>query len=207
MFNCERFYTYLYGKHFVVESDHKPLDMIHMKNCASKVAAYVAPNPAIWPDNPIPPRKGYAHSECTLKVTYWLWHTGTLRFNSLQSSWVLSLQDSRTTEITINSITVILVIERRAHVGGRHSHERRSCRHSEDYESTNSLAAARISQKHWEDPDEGPGMCLLEWYKLRNSFANVAFVSTPKYNRDQNRCNSMNCRHGPGKFWELTIST
>lgn len=29
---CERFHTYLYGKHFTVESDHKPLEMIALKN-------------------------------------------------------------------------------------------------------------------------------------------------------------------------------
>ena len=29
---CERFHSYLFGKRFVVESDHKPLEMIHLKN-------------------------------------------------------------------------------------------------------------------------------------------------------------------------------
>lgn len=29
---CERFHTYVYGKHFIVESDHKPLEMIALKN-------------------------------------------------------------------------------------------------------------------------------------------------------------------------------
>jgi len=29
---CERFHTYVFGKHFVVESDHKPLEMIALKN-------------------------------------------------------------------------------------------------------------------------------------------------------------------------------
>ena len=32
VYGCERFHTYLYGKPFVVHSDHKPLEMIHLKN-------------------------------------------------------------------------------------------------------------------------------------------------------------------------------
>ena len=32
VFGAERFRTYVYGKHFVVESDHKPLEMIQLKN-------------------------------------------------------------------------------------------------------------------------------------------------------------------------------
>ena len=35
VFGCERFHTYVYGKHFTVESDHKPLEMIHLKNLAA----------------------------------------------------------------------------------------------------------------------------------------------------------------------------
>ena len=31
VFGCERFHTYMYGKHFTVESDHKPLEMIQHK--------------------------------------------------------------------------------------------------------------------------------------------------------------------------------
>ena len=29
---CEKFHSYLFGKRFMVESDHKPLEMIHLKN-------------------------------------------------------------------------------------------------------------------------------------------------------------------------------
>ena len=29
---CEKFHSYLFGKRFIVESDHKPLEMIHFKN-------------------------------------------------------------------------------------------------------------------------------------------------------------------------------
>ena len=32
VFWCERFHTYLYGRPFIVESDHKPLEMISFKN-------------------------------------------------------------------------------------------------------------------------------------------------------------------------------
>ena len=32
VFGCEKFHTYLYGRTFIVESDHKPLEMISLKN-------------------------------------------------------------------------------------------------------------------------------------------------------------------------------
>ena len=35
VFGCERFHTYVYGTRFTVESDHKPLQMIILKNLAA----------------------------------------------------------------------------------------------------------------------------------------------------------------------------
>ncbi|KAK7088654.1 hypothetical protein V1264_022553 [Littorina saxatilis] len=35
VFGCTRFHTYIYGKHFVVESDHKPLEQVQKKSLAS----------------------------------------------------------------------------------------------------------------------------------------------------------------------------
>ena len=35
VFGCKKFHTYLYGRSFVVESDHKPLEMICLKNLIS----------------------------------------------------------------------------------------------------------------------------------------------------------------------------
>ena len=32
VYGCEKFYTYLYGRTFIVEMDHKPLKMISLKN-------------------------------------------------------------------------------------------------------------------------------------------------------------------------------
>ena len=32
MYSCEKFHTYLYGRTFIVETDHKPLEMISLKN-------------------------------------------------------------------------------------------------------------------------------------------------------------------------------
>ena len=38
VFGAERFHTYLFGKHFIIESDHKPLEMISKKNLAAAPA-------------------------------------------------------------------------------------------------------------------------------------------------------------------------
>ncbi|MCG8627028.1 MAG: Ty3/Gypsy family RNase HI domain-containing protein [Proteobacteria bacterium] len=35
VFACQRFNTYVLGRQFMVESDHKPLEMIHLKSLAS----------------------------------------------------------------------------------------------------------------------------------------------------------------------------
>ena len=35
VYGCERFHTYVYGKRFTIQSDHKPLEMIHLKNLAA----------------------------------------------------------------------------------------------------------------------------------------------------------------------------
>ena len=35
VFGCERFHTYVHGKRFTIQSDHKPLEMIHLKNLAA----------------------------------------------------------------------------------------------------------------------------------------------------------------------------
>ena len=35
VFGCEKFHTYLYGRSFKVETDHKPLEMISLKNLIS----------------------------------------------------------------------------------------------------------------------------------------------------------------------------
>ena len=32
VFGCERFHTYVYGKQLTIQSDHNPLEMIHLKN-------------------------------------------------------------------------------------------------------------------------------------------------------------------------------
>ena len=31
-YGCTRFHIYIYGKHFIVETDHRPLTMIHLEN-------------------------------------------------------------------------------------------------------------------------------------------------------------------------------
>ena len=38
VFGCEKFHTYLYGRTFVLETEHKPLEMISMKNLISATA-------------------------------------------------------------------------------------------------------------------------------------------------------------------------
>ena len=44
VFGCERFHTYVYGKQLIIQSDHNPLEMIHLKNLAA------APPPASTED-------------------------------------------------------------------------------------------------------------------------------------------------------------
>ena len=40
VFTCQRFNTYVLGRQFMVESDHKPLEMIHLKSLASMPPVY-----------------------------------------------------------------------------------------------------------------------------------------------------------------------
>ena len=35
VFGCERFHTYVFGKSVTIESDHRPLEMIHLKNLSA----------------------------------------------------------------------------------------------------------------------------------------------------------------------------
>ena len=38
VYGCEKFHTYLYGRTFVMETDHKPLKMISLKNLTAAPA-------------------------------------------------------------------------------------------------------------------------------------------------------------------------
>ena len=51
VFGCEKFHKYLYGRSFVVESDHKPLEMICLKKSnlsSSPFAENVVETTTIW---------------------------------------------------------------------------------------------------------------------------------------------------------------
>ena len=70
VFACQWFNTYVLGRPFTVESDHKPLEMIHQKSLAS-----APPTPANAPsvtaircDHQIQTRKGNAAGRCTEQV-------------------------------------------------------------------------------------------------------------------------------------------
>ena len=43
MYGCERFHTYLFGHPSVVESDHKPLESIHLKHLTSSDISSIHP--------------------------------------------------------------------------------------------------------------------------------------------------------------------
>ena len=38
VFGCQRFQNFLFGQDFIVESDHKPLELIHLKHLSSAPA-------------------------------------------------------------------------------------------------------------------------------------------------------------------------
>ena len=38
VYGCEKFHTYLYGRTFIMETDHKPLKMISLKNLTAAPA-------------------------------------------------------------------------------------------------------------------------------------------------------------------------
>ena len=81
VFACQRFNTYMLGRPFTVESDHKPLEMIHQKSLAS-----APPTPenapavtAIRCDHQIQTREGNAARRCTEQVpltSFWGNQTG-----------------------------------------------------------------------------------------------------------------------------------
>ena len=81
VFACQRFNTYVLGRPFTVESDHKPLEMIHQKSLAS-----APPTPANAPavtaiqcDHQIQTREGNAARRCTEQVpltSFWGNQTG-----------------------------------------------------------------------------------------------------------------------------------
>ena len=82
VFACQRFNTYVLGRPFTVESDHKPLEMIHQKSLASappRLQSNAPPVTAIRCDHQIQTREGNAARRCTEQVpltSFWGNQTG-----------------------------------------------------------------------------------------------------------------------------------
>ena len=82
VFACQRFNTYVLGRPFTVESDHKPLEMIHQKSLASAPPPTPANAPAVTAircDHQIQTREGNAACRCTEQVpltSFWGNQTG-----------------------------------------------------------------------------------------------------------------------------------
>ena len=82
VFACQWFNTYVLGRPFTVESDHKPLEMIHQKSLASappQTAEDAPPVTVIRCDHQIQTREGNAAHRCTEQVpltSFWGNQTG-----------------------------------------------------------------------------------------------------------------------------------
>ena len=82
VFACQRFNSYVLGRPFTVESDHKPLEMIHQKSLASAHPPTPANAPAVTAircDHQIQTREGNAARRCTEQVpltSFWGNQTG-----------------------------------------------------------------------------------------------------------------------------------
>ena len=76
VFACQRFNTYVLGRQFTVESDHKPLEMVHQKSLVSapsQTTAYVASTPEVRSHYQVQARKGHA-CWCIEQVPQpWIW--------------------------------------------------------------------------------------------------------------------------------------
>ena len=60
VYGCEKFHTYLYSRTFIVETDHKPLEMISLKNLTAAPCTTPENAPlstAVWPDHHIQARQ------------------------------------------------------------------------------------------------------------------------------------------------------
>ena len=66
VYECERFHTYLFGRRFVAESDHKPLESIQRKN--SKATKNASPIIAIRCHHQIPSRQPNVCDRCPFKA-------------------------------------------------------------------------------------------------------------------------------------------
>ena len=64
MFTCQRFNTYVLGRSFTVESEHKPLEMIHKKSLASATPRLQSSVTVIQCDHQIQTWEGYAAHRC-----------------------------------------------------------------------------------------------------------------------------------------------
>ena len=78
VYGCEKFHTYLYGRTFIVETDHKPLKMISLKNltvapaCLQRMLLCLQQNDLVityWPGREMQMPSAASHPEPTLKLS------------------------------------------------------------------------------------------------------------------------------------------
>ena len=70
VFGAEHFWTYVFGRHFTIESDHKSLEQISGR-CPSLSTEDVTPTSGLWFHNQVSPRRGNGYSTHLIEILTW----------------------------------------------------------------------------------------------------------------------------------------
>ena len=73
IFGTEHFRTYVFGRHFTIESEHKSLEQISMKNLADAPVSIedVTPTSGLWFHNQVSLRRGNGYSRHLIEILTW----------------------------------------------------------------------------------------------------------------------------------------